>query len=79
LIELGPHTNKRYSPCSKFKITLSLIGYDAGILKDEHHPIWEYRNGYVKRASPPPSRAFFLDTLSYSVDTQHRNPAYRFQ
>lgn len=31
---------KRYSPCSTFKIALSLMGYDAGILQDQTHPTW---------------------------------------
>jgi beta-lactamase class D len=32
----------RYSPCSTFKIPLALMGYDTGILKDAHHPAWDY-------------------------------------
>lgn len=36
----------RYSPCSTFKIALSLMGYDAGILKDETHPEWPFKVGY---------------------------------
>lgn len=39
--------DKRYSPCSTFKIPLSLIGYDAGILVDEMHPVWPFKEGYV--------------------------------
>ena len=38
---------KRYAPCSTFKIPLSLIGYDAGILIDEMHPLWPFKKGYV--------------------------------
>lgn len=36
----------RYSPCSTFKIALALMGYDAGILKDETHPDWPFQEGY---------------------------------
>ena len=36
----------RYSPCSTFKIALALMGYDAGILKDEMHPVWPFKEGY---------------------------------
>src|SRR5579863_9536913 len=46
VLELGPHIDKRISPCSTFKITLSLMGYDAGILEDENNPTWEFRDGY---------------------------------
>ncbi|TIT08028.1 MAG: class D beta-lactamase, partial [Mesorhizobium sp.] len=35
--------DQRFSPASTFKIPLSLIGYDAGILSDEHTPSWEYK------------------------------------
>ena len=38
--------NKRYAPCSTFKIALSLIGYDSGILIDEMHPSWPFKKGY---------------------------------
>lgn len=37
---------KRYAPCSTFKIALSLMGYDAGILKDEMHPEWPFKPEY---------------------------------
>ena len=46
ILEMGPHTNERISPCSSFKITLSLMGYDAGILSDENTPIWDFQDGY---------------------------------
>jgi beta-lactamase class D len=36
----------RYSPCSTFKIALSLMGYDAKILEDETHPQWPYKADY---------------------------------
>lgn len=37
----GPCTT-RFSPCSTFKIPLGLMGFDAGILQDAHHPAWDY-------------------------------------
>lgn len=46
IMALGPHINKQISPCSTFKIPLSLMGYDAAILKDEVDPIWEFQEGY---------------------------------
>lgn len=33
--------NKPSSPCSTFKIVLSLIGFDAGVLKNETCPRWQ--------------------------------------
>lgn len=45
-IEFGPSINERVSPCSTFKIALSLAGYDAGILKDANTPIWDFQEGY---------------------------------
>lgn len=38
--------DKRYPPMSTFKIALSLIGFDLGILIDEMHPIWPFKEGY---------------------------------
>ncbi|WP_421912799.1 class D beta-lactamase [Mesorhizobium sp.] len=43
--------DQRFSPASTFKVPLSLIGYDAGILGDEHTPTWDYKPEFnaVKR------------------------------
>ncbi|MGX9177697.1 class D beta-lactamase [Mesorhizobium sp. BHbdii] len=43
--------DQRFSPASTFKVPLSLIGYDAGILIDEHTPAWDYKPEFnaVKR------------------------------
>src|SRR5690606_6812231 len=38
--------DERVSPCSTFKIPLSLMGYDAGILIDEQTPTWEFQKDY---------------------------------
>ncbi|MES2200198.1 MAG: penicillin-binding transpeptidase domain-containing protein [Chlamydiota bacterium] len=46
VLEFGPHIDKRISPCSTFKMTLSLMGYDAGILLNENTPILNYKEGY---------------------------------
>ena len=46
VLELGPHVEERISPCSTFKIALSLMGYDAGILIDETNPTWDFQDGY---------------------------------
>lgn len=47
IIKSDGDINKRYSPGSTFKIPLSLIGFDAGILMDERHPVWPFKEGYV--------------------------------
>src|ERR1700722_2766708 len=44
--QLGSQFDERMSPCSTFKIPLSLMGYDAGILKDEQAPLWQFQEGY---------------------------------
>ena len=43
----GPDIDVRYSPCSTFKIALSLAGYDLEILKNAHEPIWPYDGSKV--------------------------------
>lgn len=46
LLEIGPHLEERVTPCSTFKIPLSLIGFDAGILIDADYPTWYFKEGY---------------------------------
>lgn len=46
IYELGSHIEERMTPCSTFKIALSLMGFDAEILKDEKTPIWLFQEGY---------------------------------
>lgn len=46
VMERGGNANLRRTPCSTFKIALSLMGFDAGILKDESDPVWPFRQGY---------------------------------
>lgn len=38
---------RRVTPASTFKIAISLMGYDAGFLKDAHTPQLPFREGYV--------------------------------
>lgn len=45
LIKSEGECSKAYPPQSTFKIALSLIGFDAGILKDETTPSWELPAG----------------------------------
>lgn len=39
--------NKRYAPCSTFKVALSLMGYDSGVLKSEEQPAWKFQDVYT--------------------------------
>lgn len=45
--EFGPSIHLRTTPCSSFKIALSLMGYDSNILKDKENPTWAFQKGYV--------------------------------
>ena len=42
VISQGNDIDERYAPHSTYKILLSLVGYDSGILQDEEHPVWSY-------------------------------------
>jgi beta-lactamase class D len=46
IIQRGPHIDTRFSPCSSFKMPLSVMGYDVGILIDEETPTWDFEQGY---------------------------------
>lgn len=46
ILEIGPHLDERMTPCSTFKIALSLMGFDSGILQDLHNPVWLFQEGY---------------------------------
>lgn len=37
---------KRYPPQSTFKIAIGLMGFEDGILIDEHHPVEPFKKGY---------------------------------
>ena len=46
VLKQGPHINEPITPGSTFKIVLSLMGYNAEILKSEMIPVWDYQEGY---------------------------------
>ena len=37
----------RLPPMSSFKVALSLMGYDSGVLRNEHAPLLPFKKGYV--------------------------------
>ena len=43
LIRTGDRCEAPVTPASTFKIPLSLVGFDSGILTDATHPAWPYK------------------------------------
>jgi beta-lactamase class D len=43
----GDRCGERVTPASTFKIPLSLIGFDSGILRDAARPAWPYKDEYA--------------------------------
>lgn len=62
----------RVTPGSTFKIAISLMGYDAGFLKDEHTPSLPFHEGYADWGGAPwrqdtdPSRWMQYSVVWYS-------------
>jgi beta-lactamase class D len=46
LVRVGDRCDERLTPASTFKIPLSLIGFDSGILRDANQPAWPYKDEY---------------------------------
>ena len=67
---IGPDIDTRYSPCSTFKIALSLMGYELGILKNKYEPVWSYDGSLTSfeshRASQSPMTWISLSVIWYS-------------
>lgn len=47
ILEMGANVDQRTTPCSTFKIVLSLMGFDTRILKNQEEPVWDFQKGYV--------------------------------
>jgi beta-lactamase class D len=47
VLERGAACAERVTPASTFKLAISLMGYDAGILQDASRPSWPYQPGYA--------------------------------
>ncbi len=45
--QFGSDLDDRASPCCSFNIALSLMGFDAKVLKDLNSPIWDFEEGYA--------------------------------
>lgn len=73
----------RQSPASTFKIAISLMGYDAGILHTPDLPEWPFEEGYVDwrkawRAPANPARWMRESVVWYSQQVTLRLGAERY-
>jgi beta-lactamase class D len=84
LVRMGERCDQRLTPASTFKIPLSLMGFDSGILRDANRPAWAYKAGYPawidlwKRTTTP--QTWLRDSVVwYSQVLTGRLGADRFQ
>ena len=70
--------DKRYAPMSTFKIPLSLIGFDSGILLDEMHPIWPFKDEIDRclKNGVYQNQIFFFENLGFIEHTDARKISY---
>lgn len=73
----------RATAASTFKLPISLMGYDAGILKDAHHPVWPFKQGYpdwraVWKSDTDPAKWMKESVVWYSQQITARLGAERF-
>lgn len=71
LLKVDGLCNQRVTPASTFKIAISLMGYDAGILSDEHAPALPFHQGYPDwilewRSTTDPTRWIKNSVVWYS-------------
>jgi beta-lactamase class D len=75
----------RVTPASTFKIAISLMGFDAGILQDAHAPSWPYQSGYPAwggdawRQPTDPERWIKYSVFWFSQQVAKRLGDERFQ
>ncbi|KVX25771.1 class D beta-lactamase [Burkholderia ubonensis] len=75
----------RVTSASTFKVAISLMGYDAGFLKDEHTPALPYRDGYPDwggaawREPTDPARWMRISIFWYSQQVAQALGQARFQ
>ncbi|KFI05441.1 penicillin-binding transpeptidase domain-containing protein [Massilia sp. BSC265] len=75
---------QRVTPASTFKVAISLMGYDSGILADENTPQLPFREGYVDwlpewRSTTGPAAWMKHSVVWYSQQLTTRLGAERFQ
>jgi beta-lactamase class D len=75
----------RFTPCSTFKVPLALMGFDAGVLTDAHHPAWDYdpkrdaAHRAVEKARTDPARWEADSVVWYSQELTRKLGMQRFQ
>jgi beta-lactamase class D len=75
--------DRRVTPASTFKIAISLMGYDSGVLQDEHAPLLPFQQGYLDwlpawRIPTDPSRWMQESVVWYSQQVAERVGQPRF-
>ena len=83
LVEEG-NCRERYSPASTFKIAISLMGFDAGVLTSPTEPELPFRKGYVDwreawKQPTDPTRWMQESVVWYSQQVTSRLGMERFQ
>ncbi|MDQ1924447.1 class D beta-lactamase [Massilia pseudoviolaceinigra] len=76
--------DERITPASTFNIAVSLMGYDSGILEDEHAPRMPFRKEYVHwnpawRTATDPTSWFTHSVLWFAQQVTSQLGAARFQ
>jgi beta-lactamase class D/beta-lactamase regulating signal transducer with metallopeptidase domain len=76
--------DERVTPASTFNIAVSLMGYDSGVLEDEHTPVLPFKPGYPDwnptwRQSTDPSSWISNSVLWFAQQIAVRLGAERFQ
>lgn len=76
--------DERVTPASTFNIAVSLMGYDSGILQDEHTPRLPFKAGYVRwnpawRTATDPTSWFENSVVWYAQQITSRLGEARFQ
>lgn len=69
--------DERVTPASTFKIAISLMGFDGGVLRDEHTPNLPYKPGYAAwnpswRQGTDPARWLRASVVWYSDQVRSR-------
>jgi beta-lactamase class D/beta-lactamase regulating signal transducer with metallopeptidase domain len=76
--------DERVTPASTFKIAISLMGFDSGVLRDEHTPWLPYKPGYAAanrawRHATDPARWLRESVVWYSQQVTGRLGAARIR
>ncbi|HEX8615521.1 MAG TPA: class D beta-lactamase [Telluria sp.] len=76
--------DERVTPASTFNIVVSLMGYDSGILRDEHTPALPFKEGYADwndswRATTDPTTWMRNSTVWYAQQVMSRLGTAQFQ